>query len=45
MNFLGINITKTEKGLNLNQTDMIDKVLDKFKLTDAKPTNLPTCRI
>lgn len=28
MKFLGINITKTDKGLSLNQTDMIDKLVD-----------------
>lgn len=41
MKFLGTNITKTEKGLSLNQTDVIDKLVDKFKLTEVKPTNVP----
>lgn len=39
--FLGIEITRSENGLELSQTKYLTKVLDKFGMLDCHPTNLP----
>lgn len=37
-NFLGIEIEKTQQGIYLNQSAYLRRILDKFGMTDCKPT-------
>lgn len=39
--FLGINITHSVEGIHMPQESYVDKLVDRSKLGDAKPTSVP----
>lgn len=39
--FLGIEVNRSPDGVSLNQTTYIQKLLDRFGMTDAKPSKFP----
>lgn len=41
LTFLGVHIERVEGGLALNQSILIDKILERFCMSDCKPCSLP----